>query len=322
MKTFHLLSLLLATILIVGPVFAKDTVNQERETEIALEAQSKTIEDAAEKAHREVERSLKTVEKQLRLAQNQTGQAMAAAGPALRRAFGASFVNTPEPPLVIATAKLDATALAELREDLNVMTKLVNDAVADEREEGPGRSAMGIIVKWLPGGGGNLNLYVQGAGAIIQTAVRFPLQPPQKADARPAGETPKNSAWESARRELYGGQSDADDEIVIPTERREEYNADRVDNVKKSILKALAHANNFRRLAADETVTVVVRNRNVSRSELVMFHSSEAHGRVQRSGAMDDSTLILRVKKSDADALAAGKLTEEEFQQRAQVAIY
>lgn len=36
----------------------------------------------------------------------------------------------------------------------------------------------------------------------------------------------------------------------------------------------------------------------------------------------NDSTLTIRVKKADADALAAGKITEEEFQKRAEVAIY
>lgn len=329
MKTSHLLPPLLATILIIGPVLAQPTAREQREIELALEAGAKAAAEAAalaqrevEQAQREVERNLKSVEKEVRLAQAQAGQAVAAAGPALKRAFGASFVNTPEPPLVVATSRLDTTALAELREDLNVMAKLVSDCVADEREEGPGH-AMGIVLKWLPGGSGNPHLYVEGAGAIIQASVRFPLVPPQKQEVKPAEETPKNSAWESARRELYGGKPDENLEIVIPPEKREEYNADRVESLRKALLKALANAHNFRRLAPNETVTAVVRNRSATRSELVMFHATDAHGRVNRSGnATDDSTMTIRVKKADAEALAAGKITEEEFQKRAQVAVY
>ncbi len=36
----------------------------------------------------------------------------------------------------------------------------------------------------------------------------------------------------------------------------------------------------------------------------------------------DDSASTIRVKKSDADVLAPGRITEEEFQKRAEVAIY
>lgn len=321
MKTSTIIPTLFATILIVGPGLAKDATSPQREIEVALETQTRGIEDAAERAGREVERGLRQVEREIRVAQNQAGQAAAVAGPALKRAFGASFVNTPEPPLVVTTTKLEPAALAELREDLNVMTKLVSDAVAEEREEEPGH-AMGIVLKWLPGGGGNHSLFVEGAGAILQASVRFPLLPPQKDEAKPAAEPSKNSAWESARRELYGGKKDDDSEVVIPAEKREEFNADRVENLKKAILKALTNAHNFRRLAPGETVTVVVRNRNVTRTEFVFFQSTDAHGRVNRSNTVDDSTLTIRVKKADAEALAAGKIKEEEFQKRAQVAIY
>lgn len=321
MKTITLIPTLLATILAVGPGLAKEAVKAEHEIEIALEAQVQAVEDAAEKAGREVERNLRSVEKQLRLAQGQAGQAMAAAGPAIKRAFGATFINTAEPPLVIATSKLDAAALAELREDLNVMSKLVKDVMPETSDN----KAMGISLNWLPNIGGRTDsLYVEGSGAIIQVSVRFPLMPPQKEESKPAAEPPKNSAWESARRELYGGKSADETEIVVfPPDKREEYNAERVENLKKEILQALANANNFRRLGEKEAVTVVVRNRGANRSEIVMFQSADPHGRVQRSsGGGEDSTMTIRVKKADAEALAAGKIKEEEFQKRAQVAIY
>ena len=326
MKTTILLSPVFLTILCVGPVLAATRSSDPQELEVAIEVQAQAAADAADAApadaHRQVERSLKTVERQLRLAQNQAGQAIAVAGPTIKRAFGASIVNTPEPPLVVATSKLDTTALAELREDLNVMSKLVNDAVAGEREETPGHSAMGIIVKWLPGASANNNLYVEGTGAIIQAAVRFPLAPVKQEAAAPAEEKPKNSAWESARRELYGGKQDEEAELVFPPEKREEYSADRVEELKKVLLKALANASNFRRLGEQETITVVVRNRALNRSEFVMFQANDAHGRVRRSNSDDDSTMTIRVKKADAEARAAGKIKEEDFAKRAQVAIY
>lgn len=325
MKNNQLIPVLILTTICAFDTFhatARTGAAELRDAEVEIEREAKNLADATAELPRHLERSVREFERHIQLAQNQAGQAIASAGPALKHAFGASVVNAPEPPLVVASSPLEPAALAELREDLTVMARLVNDALSDDREDHSVRRAMGIVVNWLPGSATADNLYIQGHGAIVQTSVRFPLAPPKKdATAKPA-EAPKNSAWESARRELFGENQDTDAAVVFPPENREEYNAERIETLKKDMFKALANASNFRRLAGDETVTVVVRSRVGPRSQIVLFRSQDSHGRTQPNSGEADATMTIRVKKSDADALAAGKINEGEFHNRARVAIY
>lgn len=320
MNTTRLIPTLILTTLCIFPtarVIAQVEEDIVKENDVIIRKQTRQFADAAADAQREVERSMKDVERQMKVVQAHAGQV----GPALKRAFGAGFATSAEAPLIVATAPVDSTALTELREDLIVMGKLVNDTVADHREDAAVHRAMGIVVNWLPGGATADNLYIAGHGAIVQTAVRYPLEPAkQEATAKPA-EVPKNSAWESARRELFGREIE-EAEVVFPPERREEYDADRVETLKKNILKALANASNFRRLGGDETVTAVVRSRTGSRSQVFMFRSHDGVGKTPTSSNETDSTMTIRIKKSDADDLTAGKITEDEFRKRAKVAIY
>lgn len=321
MKTLKLIpAVLLSTFCVCSTPRAAAQTDEDvlKENDIVIKRETKKAVDAAADAKREVERNVKEVERQIQYAQAQAGKAM----PAFKRAFGASYVNSAEPPLVVATTPLEPAALAELREDLTVMAKLLDNEISDERDDHSMRRAMGIVVNWMPGGTASDHLYLEGYGAILQTSVRFPLASPKKEEATKPAEPPKNSAWESARREIYGGDKDEEDLVIFRQEHREEYSPERVETLKKAILKALASANNFRRLDRDETVTAVVRSRTGSRSQVMLFKSSDAHGKAQTNTNEPDSTLTIRIKKADADALAAGKISEDEFRKRAKVAIY
>lgn len=288
-----------------------------KENDVIIRKQTELLADAAAQAQREVERNIKDVERQVRIAQAHVGQV----GPTLKRAFGAGVANLTEAPLIVSTTPLEPAALTELREDLAVLGKLVNDALADNRDEARMHRAMGIVVNWLPNPGGNDSLYIEDHGVILQTAVRFPLAAPRKAEDSKPAEALKNSAWETARRELFGGVTE--EEVIFVPDRQEEYDSERVETLKKNLLKALANTSNFRRLDKDETVTVVVRGGGSARAQFFVFKSQDGPGKKQGSGNSDSaSTMTLRIKKSDADALAAGQINEEEFRQRAKVAVY
>lgn len=284
---------------------------------VTIQKQTKLYAEAAAEAQRQAERSIKEVERHIHDAAAQAGRV----GPAIKRAFGASYVNTGDLPLVVATHPPEPSTLAELREDLTVIGKLVSDAMAEDHPDSSVHRAMGIVVNWLPGSATSENLYVEGHGVILQATVRYPLAPGKQEDTTKAVETPKNSAWDSARRELFGGEQD-EAEVVFPPERREEYDADRVEVLKKGLLKALANASNFRHLGGEETLTVVVRCHGGSRSQILVFKSQDGVSKTQANRSDADSTMTIQIKKSDADALAAGKITEDEFRQRARIAIY
>jgi hypothetical protein len=345
MKAIKLIPALLLTSLCLPPThaFAQNNEDVLKERDVLIEKRAEKLHEqelalqAVADAERTVEQNVKNVERQLRYAQSTAavnrdgkpgwrpeagGSGGGAGGDAFAKTFGIGVANSMESPLIVSTTPLDAAALTELREDIAVMGKLLNNEVADNRDEASVHRAMGILVNWLPGGGATENLYIDGHGVILQTAVRFPLSAPKKEEAAKPEETPKNTAWESARRELFGGPQREESEMVLNSDRKEEYDAERVEKLKKDILKALANASNFRRLGGDETVTAVVRSRTGARSQAFVFKTTGG-GKARTSNSdSGSSTMTIRVKKADADALAGGKITEDEFRKRARIAIY
>ena len=324
MKTTKLILALILTApcALSAPSAIDQTEDEMKEASVALQRQVRAATAATPGGQRPLERSMKEAEHVLQLAQNQASQAIAGTVPRYKRVLGAHYASAPELPLVVATSRLGTTTLAELREDLTVLAKLVDDAISDDRGDLSVRRAMGIVVDWLPGVTSSANLYIEGHGAIVQTCVRFPLAPPKQEEITKPAEKPRNSAWESARRELFGGTNDDAAEVVFPPETREEYSSARVEALKKNILKALINARNFRGLKSDESVTVVVRSRPTTHSQIVFFSSHVSHGKTTPTNDETEATMTIHIKKSDADALATGAIKEEEFGKRACVAIY
>jgi hypothetical protein len=218
-----------------------------------------------------------------------------------------------------------------MNEDLNVMAKLIDDTVSDD-DNSPNR-AMGIAVAFFPGNNSARHLYVEGHGAIFQTSVHFPLVASEKDSPAEPAKPVKNSAWESARREVYGSPDDSD---APGAAKREVFSPERVDALKKSILRALANANNLRHLKPTDKITVAVRSGGKSPGRAVRPVSTTSSGNtggstvfatrltavINRAPDSSEKTLTISVKKSDADALADGKIKEDEFNKRATIALY
>lgn len=147
-------------------------------------------------------------------------------------------------------------------------------------------------------------------------------------------EKPDNSTWEQTKRELYGGGQPrilGDIPILGAMFTREhnrlaeEYDAEKVENLKKGLVEVLKNGSNIRHLKDDDTLAVVVLGAppgQTKRSE-AKSESSRSKRRAQATaGGARSTTLAIRVKKSEVDAFAQGKLTAEEFAKKAAVAIY
>jgi hypothetical protein len=210
--------------------------------------------------------------------------------------------------------------LTEFNEDLNVMARLVNDAMAGDRGDQVTHSAMGITLNLNLNGMRNARpLYVDGYGAIFETSVPFPLAPSPNEKSDTQSKSNASSAWDTARRELYA-QPGNDADLTPEDNPHNVYSPERVESLKQSILKALANAGNFRHLKGNEKITVVVLSRETKGWP---FSLSGFPG--QQSGPPAKSpgtTLTISIKKSDADELAAGKITETEFRKHAAIALY
>ena len=239
--------------------------------------------------------------------------------------------RNPSKALVVLSSGPDEKVQMNLQEDLAVMSHILDKAMEDSL--GPDQrqpKAMGVDLFFWPNAGSLRQAYLEGYGALFLLRVNFPLRPPPaKGDAKK--EDPKgSSAWEEAREEVFGEPGMAG---MSPAAAEDPYVEERVNRLKKSLLEAIKNAANIRDLKTDEGVTVCVlgttkmqpgRVKAIGRSSGAKpppVEFSWRGGAVE--GAPQHGTILsLRVKKSDIDAFAKGKMDLDEFRQKALSTIY
>jgi uncharacterized membrane protein YgcG len=310
---------------------------------------------------------LAQAEDQLEAAQN--ALARVGSGPNTAWAFGGGNANS-DSSLVIPRDGSDPKAFEECEEDLNVMARILSKSI--NHRGGKAQNAMGISVHTSLFGGNAVprNLYIEGYGAIFFLDVNYPLVAPPAKKTEPESKEETSSEWETTRRELY--HPDHADPWVqgfslgapstIGGGPAEEYDADKVEELKKDLIGALKNAAHIRKLKSDETVTVVVNGRSRPEPKVVMKKSSGSAGTgggggggfggggggggfgTSGSGSGSSSSsrytdrlvsviskhvpegrsskLILRAKKSDLEAAQKEKLSPDEFRKKVTIQVY
>ena len=244
--------------------------------------------------------------------------------------------------MVIRSSEPDAKAQAELEEDLAVMARVLDKAVAEQLGEERRGRAMGINVFLSSAGSTPRAFYLEDYGAVFLLNVPLPLLPPPE-KAEPAKEKPEaDAAWEEARRELYGKEPFLDDVLgkalrfEVHGDTVPEYDAKKVDDLKEALLGALKNARNMRGLRPDDAITICVSGGpgGAHRKHVVRVDKGDGGETLEtvteelnvlkgeERAAAGGSVLTLRVKKSDADAFAAGELDLPALEKRAKIALY
>jgi hypothetical protein len=250
--------------------------------------------------------------------------------------------------LIIRSSQMEPKNLANLEEDLSVMARILDKALAeklDDDDHRPGR-AMGIDVFLTPGAGPIRSLYLEDYGVVFMLNVNFPLLAPPTKPAEEKEKSEADSTWEEAKRELYGQRGGWDAEVGnllrsgFDPGRGREYDEKKVEDLKQAVLEALKNASNLRNLKADDLITVCVfgsgnvgaeRAKAVTRArpeprpapgleeernEVFVWKQHESGGRAR------GTTMTIRVRKSDVDAFAKGKLSLDDFRKKATIATY
>jgi hypothetical protein len=246
------------------------------------------------------------------------------------RRFAARPIRT-----LVVSPKADDKAVNEIEEDLAVMSRLLNKEVEKEVGSDPHR-AMGIaITSFSSETKAPEALFLEDHGAVFTLNVQFPLQPDteEKDNKKPAATT--DTEWEKTRKELFGGATgNAHGPMILatPTLPPAKYDPDKVDQLKQAIFNALRNAGNIRALRPQDYVTVAVLAYPAGLGEHA-FAASHVRVSVTEEGQITrtvdsstesgrQSTLTIRIRKSDVDALTQGKMTQEEFEKKAAVSIY
>ena len=256
---------------------------------------------------------------------------------------------------VLCFKEPDQKELGETTEDIAVLALLLSRNLDQAVSEDTGDYKLGIPML-LSGNQAVGASYIQDFGALLKMQVRFPVAAPAEGHVeRKLAQT--GSEWESARRELM--DQDSGNDYFPPTSNYtkrgaegQPYDPTLVQTLQKRILVLLKNASNIRHLKGNEWVIVKVvgtptfsistrvvddqpvgsepadpaaESKPASPSKKSSRYSSSApkFSRFDAVPAQNQTTVLtLRVKKSDADAFAAGSLSEERFFKTAEVAAY
>lgn len=234
--------------------------------------------------------------------------------------------------LVIPTAELKTEELAAMTEDMSIMSRIFEKNLEQARiptsRGGLFVSSHDSLAALLGGAGGTIqSMYLQGYGALYLMKVDFPLSPPPQTEQKQEEETKKEETdpvWQQMRKEMYEPQEPGRRNTKEP---QVEYDAEKVENLKTALVKALKHAANIRSLKQDELVILAVTGTGGSAGGSVMVATNTevvagGHSQiVQQQSASSGSSqivLVIRAKKSDIDSFAKNG-DYEQFRQRIQL---
>jgi hypothetical protein len=198
---------------------------------------------------------------------------------------------------------------------------------------------MGINVVFAPGSGSIRNLYLEGYGALFLLNVNFPLLPPPEKPEATKTKSDTDSTWEETKQELYGqpdawGQVGKAFKFSMASGPQKEYDRDKVEDLKASLLEALKTATNIRGLKENESITVCVfgglsaapgKARTVAKRGPNWQNAEDAQVLVTSldDGAPARGTIMtIRASKSDVDAFATGKLDLDDFRKKVTITSY
>lgn len=253
------------------------------------------------------------------------------------------------PTLLIPSAALKPDQLAQIHEDMQIMSRILDKALgagtpatyAYGDAQYPGypaeqfTSAADTFRTLLAGPAKCMEaIYLEGFGALFITRVDFPLAPVKTDQAPP--EQAEESVWERAKQELHGQKpawagirASGYNHIYGGGSRAKEYDAEKVEQLQKKLLETLEHASNIRGLKAEDSVAVAVLGSEVKgpllAGYILMAQTGEARSvtRYSSGGTTTRPTaLTIHVKKSDVDAFAQDELSFDALRKKATILAY
>ncbi len=246
--------------------------------------------------------------------------------------------------LVIPSAEIKAEDVMAITEDMNVMSRIIEKNMEQDRITPERSGFLGFsrdpLVTLLSGGCAIEGMYLQGYGALFLMRTDFPLSaPPAVEEEKPAEKQAESDpVWSEMRREMYEPSEAARGSRSEP---KQKYEAQKVENLKATLIKSLKHAANIRSLQSDESViltvtgsgesggTHVLRGASLVQRGHVMVAEKSGDGTStativsvppsEQASYFSPTALVIRARKSDIDQFAKGTLDADQFRQRTQV---
>ncbi|HPC96675.1 MAG TPA: hypothetical protein PLU87_17145 [Sedimentisphaerales bacterium] len=239
---------------------------------------------------------------------------------------------------IVPAQPMTTEELTSITEDVNVMRRIFENKLRQANllpPAGPLSVFLGGGPRYFGGAEGDAGrtMYLQGYGVLFVMDVDYPLAPgpqlePNQPPQQPQAET--DPVWARTRDEIYRPASFdpwRDTDVARPR-----YSAEKVENLKTTVIQTLVHAANIRCLAPEESV--IVRVTGSPESDVlagktiaipgtghIVVKSSNNDLRIMERSLTEaaQTVLTIRAKAADIKARAEGKLSDEQFRQRVQV---
>jgi len=238
--------------------------------------------------------------------------------------------------LVIPTAETTAEDIATIMEDMSVMSRILDKKLSQSHTVsghfyGSFGFSRGFPFSW--GSHGTEGIYLDGYGALFFIKVDFPLAPVPEAVEEEIEEEAADLVWEQARQEIFEPMDVRRGRDYLRREEEQEYDAEKVKELKDKLIKALKHAANIQNLKPNEWIILTVVGETEQTGEVIV---SRIYTVIKgdditadlplplpiEAGFSSPTVLIIRVKKSDAEAFSKGELDFDQFRQRVQIFTY
>jgi hypothetical protein len=238
--------------------------------------------------------------------------------------------------LVVPGKPMSPQAIDQAVEDLSVMSRIIQkDAIGEYPAGSLGnlqvsdslvfgsyldRSGTGPSL-FFPAAGRPKPMYLGGYGAVFFMQVGYPLLPPPQAPQQQPANPQEDPVWADAKRSVFEPQA-WPARPQEPAEAAEPYNREQVDALRTALIGTMKHAANIRVLEPTEWVAIVVQGAAPAMAQPGQDTQSLPASQPAPAVAAARTMLTLRASKADVDQYAKGQLSQQQFEQRVQIATY
>jgi len=297
----------------------EEAIAAQKEAEITAKAAEKEVKNAEEKikaAMKKVEAAQKQIELQIPKIKVAVPHI-----PLLGHSGGRAV-------LVVPAAELKPEDLAEITEDMTVMSRIFENKLSQARLSTARASLfIGFDPFSVHNSGTVEAVYLEGYAALFLMKVSFPLSPsPEEKEEKKTEVEDTDPLWTETKQEIYAPE-EADRRRRTGDRPEEKYDAEKVAELKETLIKTLKHAANIRALNPDQLVILTVIG-DQSQSAITMTRSYVFSGRSRgrssgvvlpepgaEAGSFLPTVLTICAKKSDIDAFAEGELSFDQFRE-------
>ncbi len=311
-----------------GFALAQDAADEaSREEAVAAQKEAENAAKAAEKEMEAAEKQMQAALKQVEAAQKQIELQIPKIEVAVPHIplLGHSHSGAV---LVVPAAELKPEDLAEITEDMTVMSRIFDNKLSQARLSAARASLFVGFDPFSVHSSGTVEaVYLEGYAALFLMKVNFPLSSsPEAQEEKKTEEEDTDPLWAQMRQEIYAPE-EADRRRRTDDRPKEKYDAEKVEELEETLIKTLKHAANIRALKPDQSVILtVIDGRSQYGTRTATRSYSYGRGRrvvLPEHGAETSSfmptALTICVKKSDIDAFAKGELSFEQFRERTRI---